>query len=628
MSVAAAPTIFDAFNARQLTPQQVATTFVPPPFFERLVKPTHTLIVGPRGSGKTTLLKMLHPAALEAWRHGRAQEFRRHVTYTGVFVATDINWNEQVKCLGDGRLDADSHRVFAKAAFTTQILHALIDSMLYRAGRVCGTNKGAEHRRVTLSEKDEERIARQIGSAWHIDRQIPSFEGTSLALARRLAHIHGLASQEALRTEQGRGDRLAAIEFLHIDFVSAAGVAVEAFNAKAKEHQAKWAFLFDELELAPQWVRALLVRSLRSVDERFLFKISLSPYSVDLKKELDAVDAPGAKQDFEPIRLWYVNKEHGYPFCRELLSSMLDARGLPSVEPEKIFGRSSFDTERRERRPGKTAYRAESELGKLFSGLANRDPTFRSYLKHRRVDLEKMELIDGAKRATDLRKVRSVVALRAYFKGPGAELAQGRQQARRSRKVPTVYGGATSLFAMVEANPRWFIGIVGTLLSMWPKKSVRKPAQVREVRDAANIFRAMLKTIPCGHVGGGRRGLLSLLDPVGTYFGHAAINAPFDPDPPCSFVVDAAATQEEVTALGMALNAGAIVYSPDEGDIGVMESVRGKRFRLSYILAPHYFVPLVLGRSLSLREVLNRADKEGVTPSYEPTLFTALEVES
>jgi hypothetical protein len=69
------------------------------------------------------------------------------------------------------------------------------------------------------------------------------------------------------------------------------------------------------------------------------------------------------------------------------------------------------------------------------------------------------------------------------------------------------------------------------------------------VLNAAHIFRAMLKTIPCGAIGQSRRGLLSLLDPIGDYFSYAAIDAPFDPDPPSSFIVDNNTREEELHAL-------------------------------------------------------------------------------
>ncbi|MSR60592.1 MAG: hypothetical protein EXS05_23615, partial [Planctomycetaceae bacterium] len=181
MSVSAAPSIFDVFNARQLAPQEVAKLFVPSDHFEILAKPTHTLIVGPRGSGKTTLLKMLHPAALEAWQHPKAPQYRNQIEFAGVFVGTDINWKEQVKSLGDGRLDADSYRLFVRAAFTGQFLHSLLETMSYRAGRA-GPPLEAPHRRILLTERGEADIARELIASWHIDRAIATFEGIQIAL--------------------------------------------------------------------------------------------------------------------------------------------------------------------------------------------------------------------------------------------------------------------------------------------------------------------------------------------------------------------------------------------------------------------------------------------------------------
>ena len=134
--------------------------------------------------------------------------------------------------------------------------------------------------------------------------------------------------------------------------------------------------------------------------------------------------------------------------------------------------------------------------------------------------------------------------------------------------------------------------------------SFTAPEQVRSVLEASYVFRSMLRTIPCGPVGQSNRGLLSLLDSIGTFFSRACIDGPFDPDPPCSFVVESTADDAQLKALGMALNAGAIVYAPGDEDPGILENLRGKRFRLSYILAPHYRIPLLLGRSMSLQQIL------------------------
>jgi len=52
---------------------------------------------------------------------------------------------------------------------------------------------------------------------------------------------------------------------------------------------------------------------------------------------------------------------------------------------------------------------------------------------------------------------------------------------------------------------------------------------------------------------------------------------------------------------------GAIVYVPDEEQNVLIRSLKGKRFRLSYLLAANYWNPIRLGRALSLSAMLRSA---------------------
>ena len=132
MTIADGGTIFESFNARSLPPEQVAITFVPSEHYDKLVRHRHSVVVGPRGSGKTTLLKMLQQHALESWRHGRAQEFRERIDYTGIFIPTDITWSIQLSALGAGRLDSASVFALGYAAFTSQVQRAVVRSLSNR----------------------------------------------------------------------------------------------------------------------------------------------------------------------------------------------------------------------------------------------------------------------------------------------------------------------------------------------------------------------------------------------------------------------------------------------------------------------------------------------------------------
>jgi len=59
--------LYDTFNAKYLSYQEVADSFISNTEFYQLQANASILLMGPRGCGKTTLLKMLTPAGLHYW---------------------------------------------------------------------------------------------------------------------------------------------------------------------------------------------------------------------------------------------------------------------------------------------------------------------------------------------------------------------------------------------------------------------------------------------------------------------------------------------------------------------------------------------------------------------------------
>jgi hypothetical protein len=594
----AAPSIFDAFNARALNPFQVAETFVPPSHYSSLVQPVHSVIVGPRGSGKTTLLKMLQSPALEAWRHRDAAFYRAHINYTGVFVPTDIGWSEQIKALGEP--------ILGVAAFTTQVLRALVDAVEYRT-HAPDDQTLIPHRRVVLNREQEVMLVKEVSRLWQLKVALPSLLSLKYALTARLAQIKELSNREKDLGSDGRKARLSKHKYLYFHFIDSALILVEIFNDLVKESDAKWGLLFDELELAPRGIREDLVRSLRSRDSRLLFKLSISPYGEDLDVLQDDPTAPKPGEDYDEIPLWYAQKEDGYEFCNALFKAMLSQNNLGTADPSIIFGKAEFEPS------GSTgqfrsAYHPGSRFQKRFLRMAEKDSSFRDYLKMKEVDPRALHLLNEDERAALVRKITPIVTAREAFRSSDL-LADGSLSYHvRSRKNPALYRGAKSLFAIVEGNPRWFIAIIGNLLEHYtPNARPISPAkQGSEVLKAANRFRAFLKTIPCPAIKIGQRprGVLSIIDVMGNYIFDDVVRSKFNADPVGSFTVDSHVSKELIDSLGRALNAGAIVYVPDEESHSLLGSLRGKRFRLSYLLAPHFGIPIRLGRSISLTAVL------------------------
>jgi len=623
VSTAQTPTIFESFNARALEPAQVARTFVPSKQFDDLVKRRHTLVVGPRGSGKTTLLKMLQQPALEAWQHHGAEHYRTEVDFTGVFVPTDISWAVQLGSLGAGKLDEQTRQLLSVATFTTHTLRSVVIAFQNRAAHDdCLT----PFRRVELEAGNEARLARELATVWHLEIVVPSLTALRRALSGRLLQLFALASTEVLRGPTNRAERLALVPYLHLHFVQAAGAAIELFEEITRLSPGKWALLFDELELAPKWIQEELGNALRSTDPRFLFKLALNPFTendslMQVARSLADPEHPTASpdHDFDQIPLWHVGKVAAFEFSARLWAEMLDQRNMPLKPPEKVLGDSYFQTS-----PGnwREVYRPGSKVSQRFTELAAKDPTFRAYLQRKQVNPNQLDVLEENKRASDVRKIAPIVAVREFYRRP--EVLEAPRGSLRSRKTAVLYSGAESLFALTEGNPRWFIGIMERLLDRFqarPEKRIPPPWQAEEAEAAAERFQAMLATIPAPELpkDGNALGVLGVVRVAAEYFHDKIVRGPFKSDPPGTFFVDPKVPNQILASLGRALNAGAIVYVPDGGPMILpsLASLRGKRFRISYLLAPLYGLPLRLGKAIALSTAISWRDSVPDAPQSE-----------
>lgn len=591
------PTLFPSFNARNLTAQQVASTFVAPDQFSLLCGQCHSLVVGPRGSGKTTLLKMLQPQALDAWHAPEASKWRDVVAFHGVYVPADISWGMQLATIESQHLDSATGALFGIAAFTTHTLRALVQTMDY-----VNTHRGKSGRLV--SQATESDISQELANAWFLPEGVRSFVSLRLALSRRLLEIKSVASQEAARGSEQRRERLAELPMLHIAFDEACSFAIDHFSVRTGDDDARWALMFDELELAPPAIMKTLLESVRSIDQRFLFKLSLVPFASETANLEIAIKAARVHDDYNTIRLWFSHKEEGYPFCRDLWKSVLNEQSREYVDPEAVFGRSIFDLGREEWQGEGTRYRPDTRVARAFAQLAVKDQSFAQYVASKNIDVENLATVSGEDRPQTVRKIGAIVILRD-------ELLSGlTSRGKRSRKVPALYTGADALFAMVEGNPRWFKGLVGQLLANHEVDHPISPQiQQKYIQRASDRFRSLLQTIPRE---GARYGVLEILDQLGELLHLRQIVESFDPDPLGSFKVDSQVRPEIVQLLGQAMNQGAIVRMDDQAASISANSLAGERFRLSYLLAPHYRILLRAGRAISISAALEQKEPGGL----------------
>lgn len=601
-----APSIFESFNAKVLEPEQLARIFVTPKRpFAQLAKRSNALVVGPRGSGKTTLLKMLQPQALDAWIGDEAQLYRKSIDFVGVFVGTDRAWGAQLQALAHG-LSTEYGQSLIRAAFTSQVMRCVVETMQYLSSPKRTIDGEVPFRQAIINDTAHRELVYELNLLLKLQSTTQRLRSVKFALDRRTADIKGLWSVIGTKSENYRKDMVEQAQWLTHNYADVVPAAIEIFNELAGWGHVHWAVLCDELELAPDWLRVELTSHLRSIDRRLLYKLSFSPYAGDLPSHQSAVD-PQPSQDFEEVLLWHTHKEDGYPFCEQLLARMLAERGLPPKRSSELFGVSSLQPVEVEA-DSRSAYSPQQPAQRLITALAAGDPSFAEYLRERQIDPWKLHELSEEHRAEYVRKVTPLVALREAYRVPEPKRLKIKRKAR-PRKAVKLYTGADALFAVVEGNPRWFTGIVGRLLDQeGGTRMIPRSVQFDHIDAAVHKYRALLRTIPCPPERAMMRpkGILAVVDPIGKYLHREVVFASFNPDPPGSFTVDSNASEEIIQSLGTALNAGAIVYVPDAESAAVINSLRGKRFRLTYLLAPFFGTPLRLGRSVSLRHILGQ----------------------
>lgn len=592
---------FEEFNAKYLEPQRVAESFVMSKHFVGLAGPHHGVLVGPRGSGKTTLLKMLQPAALGNWRDSAAEDFRSAVAYSGVFVSSDIGWSKQLQALGYGRLSPTNHEALTIACFTTHVVKAIVSAMHARLDQVLV--RGYQH--VELSRESEAALVHGLANALMLQTEIASLLSLGQALSKRLSDIRAIANSGSHLNQIEFASHLSGTAWLHLDCLAVAAAMFELFNDHARDQNRVWALLFDELETAPDWIVRYLIGAIRSGSSKILLKLAISPASLVAYGALTSDIAPVAGQDHQVIRLWYSDRVESREFCEALWNQLVKKRGL-SVGPQQALGPSLFDPYEDRRGAKRSPYMHGEAWHDLFRRLADRDASFRAFLRARNVDLENSAIVSQKIRDEVLRKAAPIAAVREFF----LKVFSDEGALRRTRKSTELYAGANSVFSISEGNPRWFIGLVSPLIRLLKTNQSRIPAAVQaaEIDRVVDRLLSVVQTIPVARTSDryDQVGLLTILETIGKELHKDLVLGNFQIDPKLNFLVDSAIPEHIRELLAAGLNRGAVILVEEPTSQPVVGDLRGARLRLSYLLAARYGLPLRRGRTKELSRLIHK----------------------
>jgi hypothetical protein len=582
--------LYESFNARNHTPADVAKTFIANDDYWDLWRKEHTVVLGPRGSGKTTLFKMLTIEALYTWEDENALKLRKERPFTAIYVPTDMHWHHQLKHAGDLLKNAPRFvDATSLCAVTTSVFQSLLRTFSDRV----------EYEQLGDAGKEAE-LCKLLIDRWQLPSSIPCFQLVGHSLKARIADIR-LRINEAIFSGPTETATVGLPSYYHIDYFACMDLACTAFDRiYGLDSNAKWALCFDELELAPQWFQELVFSQQRSADEKYLIKLSTSP----LPSTLGTTGAH-PRQDVRLICIWNHTDRKSDAFADTLARSVLSRRLGRAIDPEALFGRSGItDTESADEF---LKYTRNSPEWRLFLDVASWDASFAALLERFGINPQDPYTEDVNLKDSILRKAKPVASLRQTFLKP---IGSGRL-ALRSRKVSTIYFGKEVIYRVSDGNPRRLIGIINDIVSYVQINSegavsrLSPNLQADVLMRASAHFSAYIHALPGSvtSVDGSVVALATILQAIATYFRQRLLGEEFLLDPPGSFTVDSNTHDDVIEILRLGVYHGAIVYVNPPPDT-IDSSLRGKRFRLSYMMAPLHKLPLTLNTEVSLRSIL------------------------
>jgi hypothetical protein len=597
-------TFLEPFNAKAMSYAEVARTFVPSTKFTQLAGAWNSVLVGPRGGGKTTLFKMLSVEGQEAWTGAAAEPYKKTVGYTGIYVPSDIAWGTMLESLIEAGQEETIGILFSEAAFVTHVLLSIATGMDRHA-----TQNPSPRLASALGEStqaDLERVVATIATLWKV--QPVSLSPASLvdALRARLLDIKRDARLRAKLQFTG----IPTQEYLGIDMLESASQALQAFDAVYHRPDHRWCLLLDEFEVAPMHLQKTVLAAMRaSGAQKLLLKVALAPCGPDLLYEQQSSAPPSQNNDVQQVQLWYADKTEAIEFCQQVfLSRSSTYPALAGKMPSEVFGTSAYavvdDSEDASQIGLFTLTgRNKKQVTEQFQSLAEKDPTFRGFLFRKQIDVSReLGMQPSDFHGNTLRKIAPLVAFRNAYKGKSVGKKRG------VKPFNTAYSGWESIAAISEGNPRWLIGLITRIMSSSDQVQfpVATPQQTAGVQWNCQRYAEMLQSVANEQFGSIKTStpIYEVLSKIGEYFHNRLVRAPFVEDPPMSFVVDERVSDDVEHALRIAMNHGAIVCYQIAADVGGFRTLRGLRFRLTYLLAPVFKLPMRKSKSVSLTTIL------------------------
>lgn len=615
--------LFESFNARPIEAEFVGRSFVYNSTFRRLASSNNSVVIGPRGSGKTTYFKMLTLPALRSWKSPQKGKLLERIDYNAIYVPTDFSWFPDFRHPVGLMLEKETDDILSYARFRNSVLRGMVTTIADAKSPRIKADPNLRRYAVELDRDAEEFLCRRLAKSWMLEPDFGGLDGIIEAINIRNRQIQRMLAAAYYSPDRVR-ERIETLEFLQdriFDDLSSFADAVE--STTKREH--RWAVCFDEVEIAPDSIKVEIWKSLRSFDQRFLIKLSASPYDESIWKTQTSRSA-AKDNDYEEIWLLQ-NRTDIQEFSRKLFSGLCSELGIPPQRQKILLGPSYYDDDfdfslslRRSRLPksdatgvSKKNVKKDGFYTRKFSSLSRKDQSFSEYLDRVGIQPENFRELSGNRRAFVRKFISTVVIRDAYLREAGTKR---RVHLASKKAIDRFYTGQTTIFTICEGNPRWLLVVLRPMLEQYAQSreynvsTINRELQAQCLEDGVSTLLSILSTV--APVADGRSDaptLLEIIEKVGDYFFEEVLGPEFVAEPYLSFTVDDAVDDSTLKLLGAAVNQGALVLipgsrNPRSVEIKDKRTLRGQRLRLSYYLAARYRLPLVVGRSRDLTSIL------------------------
>lgn len=549
------------FNSRYLTYKQVSEQFIETQNFRLLIRPCHSILRGARGSGKTTLLKMLQPEAISAYRSKNPDI---DIPFYGVYIPSDRQWSFILEQLDDQNVPF--LQKVSRALVNLNVLLAFLETL----GFVLKENE--------VSEADDYKFCKSLISYWKLNEKTPPL----IEFIRLQLRGFAIELQNAVRENnvEYKIPYICSSNFVDCLLLAFDIIAVHLSNYRLKNI---WALCFDEMEIAPDWLKAEIIdQNLRSRDQRLLFKITTTPdWEIPLRSFRDAT----AGNDVQIINCWNTN-HGGYQDWKNFCDCVINSQILEKydIDREKL---------------GLLINIKNQDRDFFLENLPKVDRGFAEYFR-KDFDLDTNNKVTIARSSVRSKFYNPLVLAMRYF--------YFCQEKKKVAGINNTYLGDWLLYNMADGNPRTLFNILNEIpasMEVNGKLKMNIPALgkvVREYSERAMDERFSYCAMAPINIKEKLCSFRDIIDMIGVFFTNELLGEVYNPMPRTMFSIDGCPFMRNFIHVG--LESGAIVKVDDKAlyngrfECGV--------YRLSYLLYPYYgYVSSGTKEVVDMEEIIN-----------------------